>query len=56
MAIILGCIIGFIFWFLTRYLVARIFTADQKNRYSYPQVRVIPPARPGFQIAVGNNP
>ncbi len=82
MSIILGCIFGFIFWFLMRYLVAGIYTVDQnqravktkfgraervgrlttredpisdslsedqKNRYSYPQVRVIPPGGPYFK-------
>ena len=82
MSIILGCIFGFIFWFLMRYLVAGIYTVDQnqravktkfgraervgklttredpisdsltddqKNRYTYPQVRVIPPGGPYFK-------
>ena len=82
MPIVLGCIFGFIFWFLMRYLVAGIYTVDQnqravktrfgraervgklttqedpiadsltddqKSRYSYPQVRVIPPGGPYFK-------
>jgi regulator of protease activity HflC (stomatin/prohibitin superfamily) len=80
--IILGCVLGFIVWFLMRYLVAGIYTvaqneravktrfgraervgnlttlddpiseplsADQRNRYSYPQVRVIQPGGPYFK-------
>lgn len=79
MSIILGCIFGFIIWFLVRYLVSGIYTVDQneravktsfgraarvgdlttlddpiseslnpdeKSRYVYPQVRVIPPGGP----------
>jgi regulator of protease activity HflC (stomatin/prohibitin superfamily) len=82
MPILLGCVFGFILWFLVRYLVAGIYTvaqneravktrfgraerigqlttlddpislplsADQKQRYSYPQVRVIPPGGPYFK-------
>ena len=82
MSIILGCITGFIAWFLMRYLVSGIYTVDQneravktrfgraeriqklttlddpisemlsddqKRRYSYPQVRVIPPGGPYFK-------
>ncbi len=82
MPTIIGCIIGFIAWFLMRYLVAGVYTvnqneravktrfgramrignlttlddpisdtlsADQKERYSYPQVRVIPPGGPYFK-------
>ncbi|MES2438196.1 MAG: SPFH domain-containing protein [Verrucomicrobiota bacterium] len=82
MSIILGCIFGFILWFLMRYLVAGIYTVDQneravktrfgraervgnlttlddpisdmlsedqKKRYAYPQVRVIPPGGPYFK-------
>ncbi len=82
MYIILGCILGFTFWFLMRYLVAGIYTVnqneravktrfgraervgnlttredpiaeslseDQKSRYNYPQVRVIPPGGPYFK-------
>ena len=32
MSIILGCILGFIIWFLMRYLVAGIYTVDQNER------------------------
>lgn len=82
MSIALGCIIGFVAWFLVRYLVAGLFTVnqneravktsfgraqrvgelttlddpisemlteDQKARYSFPQVRVIPPGGPYFK-------
>jgi regulator of protease activity HflC (stomatin/prohibitin superfamily) len=82
MSIILGCIFGFVVWFLMRYLVAGIYTvdqneravktsfgraerlgglttlddpisemlnADQKQRYCYPQVRVIMPGGPYFK-------
>ncbi len=82
MSIILGCIFGFVVWFLMRYLVSGIYTvdqneravktifgraeriqnlttlddpisdvlsADQKKRYSYPQVRVILPGGPYFK-------
>src|SRR5579872_2656448 len=77
-----GCAIGFIFWFLVRYLVAGLYTvnqneravktsfgraerignastlndpisssltAEEKERYDYPQVRVIPPGGPYFK-------
>ncbi|OYV04878.1 MAG: band 7 protein [Verrucomicrobiales bacterium VVV1] len=80
--IILGCLFGFVVWFLMRYLVAGIYTvdqneravktsfgraerlgglttlddpisemlnADQKQRYCYPQVRVIMPGGPYFK-------
>src|SRR5512140_1952432 len=82
MNIILGMVIGFVAWFLVRYLVAGIYTVNQnerdvktsfgraervgtattlqdpiaesllpeeKDRYSYPQVRVIPPGGPYFK-------
>lgn len=82
MLIPLGCVLGFVAWFLTRYLVAGIFTVDQneravktsfgraervgvattledpvaealnddeRQRYCYPQVRVIPPGGPYFK-------
>jgi len=82
MTIALGCFIGFVAWFLVRYLVAGLFTvnqneravktsfgraqrvgelttlndpicemlnADEKTRYDYPQVRVIPPGGPYFK-------
>ena len=82
MSIIFGCIIGFIIWFLVRYLVSGIYTVDQneravktrfgraeriqdlttlddpisdmlsesqRQRYSYPQVRVIMPGGPYFK-------
>ncbi len=77
-----GVIVGFVVWFLVRYLVAGIFTVDQNERavktsfgraerigglttlddpvaemlndeerprYAYPQVRVIPPGGPYFK-------
>ncbi|MEJ0089980.1 MAG: SPFH domain-containing protein [Limisphaerales bacterium] len=80
--IFLGCVIGFIAWFLVRYLVAGFYTvnqneravktcfgraervgdattaqdpiaaqlnAEEKERYNYPQVRVIPPGGPYFK-------
>ena len=82
MSILLGLLIGFIGWFLVRYLVAGLYTVDQneraiktsfgraerlgtattlqdpmaesllaeeKERYSYPQVRVIQPGGPYFR-------
>ena len=82
MNMLIGCITGFIAWFLMRYLVAGIYTVDQneravktcfgraqrigkattlddpvseslqpeeRERYSYPQVRVIPPGGPYFK-------
>jgi regulator of protease activity HflC (stomatin/prohibitin superfamily) len=82
MGILLGCSVGFIAWFLVRYLAAGIFTVDQsqravktsfgraqrvgtasilddpiadslrpeeRDRYDYPQVRVIPPGGPYFK-------
>ena len=82
MTIALGCFIGFVAWFLMRYLVAGLYTVnqneravktsfgraqrigdlttlddpiaehltpDQKARYCYPQVRVIPPGGPYFK-------
>lgn len=82
MSILLGCIVGFVSWFLIRYLVAGLFTvnqneravktifgraqrvadrttlddpisetlnAEEKERYVYPQVRVIPPGGPYFK-------
>ena len=86
MSIILGCLFGFIVWFLMRYLVAGFYTvdqneravktrfgraerignlttlddpiadmlsADQKQRYAYPQVRVIMPGGPYFNWSRG---
>ena len=80
--IFIGSIIGFIVWFLGRYLVGGLYTVDQneravktsfgradrvrdmttlndpiseslsddeKQRYKYPQVRVIPPGGPYFK-------
>ena len=77
-----GCVVGFIVWFLVRYLAAGLYTvnqneravktsfgraervgtattledpiagsltADEKDRYSYPQVRVIPAGGPYFK-------
>jgi regulator of protease activity HflC (stomatin/prohibitin superfamily) len=82
MNIILGGVMGFVAWFLVRYLVAGIYTVNQneravktsfgraervgdattlqdpiaqslrpeeKERYNYPQVRVIPPGGPYFK-------
>jgi len=82
MALLVGAFIGFVAWFLMRYLVAGIFTvdqneravktrfgradrvagqtiledpiaefirADERERYAYPQVRVIPPGGPYFR-------
>ena len=81
-AIFFGSVIGFIVWFLSRYLVGGLYTVDQneravktsfgradrvpdattasdpiaesltedeKLRYNYPQVRVIPPGGPYFK-------
>jgi len=81
-AIFFGCVVGFIAWFLIRYLAAGLFTvnqneravktrfgraervgnattrddpiaaslsAEEKERYAYPQVRVIPPGGPYFK-------
>src|SRR4051812_6943403 len=82
MSILFGCVVGFVAWFLVRYLVAGLFTVDQneravktsfgraerignattlddpiaegllvdeRQRYSYPQVRVILPGGPYFK-------
>jgi regulator of protease activity HflC (stomatin/prohibitin superfamily) len=82
MTIILGSVLGFIIWFLSRYLIGGLYTVDQneravktifgradrvpdmttlndpiseslnddeKLRYNYPQVRVIPPGGPYFK-------
>jgi regulator of protease activity HflC (stomatin/prohibitin superfamily) len=82
MNILLGMILGFVAWFLVRYLVAGFYTvnqneravkarfgraerigkattlqdpiaefllAEEKERYAYPQVRVIPPGGPYFK-------
>ena len=82
MNILAGAVLGFIAWFLVRYLVAGIYTVNQsergvktsfgraervgnattlqdpiaesllpeeKDRYCYPQVRVIPPGGPYFK-------
>jgi regulator of protease activity HflC (stomatin/prohibitin superfamily) len=82
MTTLLGCLIGFIIWFLARYLVGGLYTvnqneravktsfgraqrvgtattlddpisdtlsANQRERYSYPQVRVIQPGGPYFK-------
>lgn len=81
-SIVIGCVVGFIVWFLTRYLAAGLYTVNQneravktsfgraervgqattlqdpiaeslseeeKPRYNYPQVRVIPPGGPYFK-------
>src|ERR1700744_5313310 len=80
--IFFGCVVGFVAWFLVRYLVAGFYTVDQneravktcfgraervgtattlddpisatlnaeeRDRYNYPQVRVIPPGGPYFK-------
>lgn len=82
MAITIGCLVGFVAWFLSRYLVTGIYTVNQneravktsfgraqrvgqatmldhpiaeslrpeeRERYAYPQVRVIPPGGPYFK-------
>ncbi|MFO7167000.1 MAG: SPFH domain-containing protein [Chloroflexota bacterium] len=81
MTFLVGCVFGFVAWFLLRYLAAGIFTVDQneravktifgraerlsessledpfseylrpeeRERYRYPQVRVIPPGGPYFK-------
>ncbi len=82
MTILLGGILGFVVWFLSRYLIGGLYTVDQneravktifgradrvpdmttasdpiaesltedeKLRYIYPQVRVIPPGGPYFK-------
>ena len=82
MNILFGAVLGFVAWFLVRYLVAGIYTVNQneravktsfgraervgttttlqdpiaesllpeeRDRYSYPQVRVIPPGGPYFK-------
>jgi regulator of protease activity HflC (stomatin/prohibitin superfamily) len=82
MNVLIGCITGFLAWFLMRYLVAGIYTVDQneravktrfgraqrigkattlddpisetlkldeRERYCFPQVRVIPPGGPYFK-------
>ncbi len=81
-AILFGCFVGFLTWFLMRYLAAGLYTVNQneravktsfgraervgeattledpiaeslsgeeKERYAYPQVRVIPPGGPYFK-------
>src|SRR6516162_608683 len=82
MSILAGILVGFVAWFLVRYLVAGIYTVNQneravktrfgraerlgsattlqdpmaeallpeeRDRYNYPQVRVIPPGGPYFK-------
>jgi regulator of protease activity HflC (stomatin/prohibitin superfamily) len=81
MSFLVGCVFGFVVWFLVRYLVSGIYTVDQneravktifgraerlpestledpfaeylrpeeRDRYRYPQVRVIPPGGPYFK-------
>jgi regulator of protease activity HflC (stomatin/prohibitin superfamily) len=81
-AILFGCVAGFVFWFLVRYLAAGLYTvnqneraiktsfgraerignattledpiasslsAEERARYAFPQVRVIPPGGPYFK-------
>jgi regulator of protease activity HflC (stomatin/prohibitin superfamily) len=81
-SIFFGCVVGFVAWFLVRYLAAGFYTvnqneravktsfgraervgdattlddpiaaslsAEEKARYAYPQVRVIPPGGPYFK-------
>src|SRR5271154_6009227 len=81
-SILFGCVVGFVAWFLVRYLAAGLFTvnqneravktsfgraerfgnattledpiaaslsAEERERYAYPQVRVIPPGGPYFK-------
>ena len=82
MSILVGVVVGFVAWFLVRYLVAGVYTVNQneravktsfgraerigqattiqdpiaehlrpeeRERYNYPQVRVIPPGGPYFK-------
>jgi len=82
MSIFLGCVVGFVVWFLIRYLAGGLYTVDQneravktsfgradripgqttlndpisegltddeRERYNYPQVRVIPAGGPYFK-------
>jgi regulator of protease activity HflC (stomatin/prohibitin superfamily) len=82
MSILIGCLLGFVTWFLVRYLMTGFYTVDQneravktifgraervgdattlsdpmaeslkddeRERYSYPQVRVIPAGGPYFK-------
>ncbi len=82
MSVISGCLVGFLLWFIVRYLVGGLYTVnqneravktrfgravrlgelttlddplsaslnpDERTRYSYPQVRVIPPGGPYFK-------
>ncbi len=82
MSVMAGCVVGFVAWFLVRYLVAGLFTVDQneravktsfgraqripgrttlddplaetlrpdeRERYRFPQLRVIPPGGPYFR-------
>ena len=82
MSIFLGCVVGFVAWFLIRYLAGGLYTVDQneravktsfgradripgqttlndsiaegltddeRERYNYPQVRVIPAGGPYFK-------
>ncbi len=82
MEILIGCALGFVAWFLARFVVTGIYTVDQneravkttfgraervgrattlddpiseglkaeeRDRYCYPQVRVIPPGGPYFK-------
>ncbi len=81
MSIMFGCVLGFIAWFLARYLVGGVFTvqqaeravktsfgraqrlsldgvapaggdlsADELERYDFPQLRVLPPGGPYFKM------
>ncbi len=38
-AIFIGCVMGFIAWFLVRYLVAGIYTVNQNERGGENQLR-----------------
>jgi regulator of protease activity HflC (stomatin/prohibitin superfamily) len=83
MSIAVGCLLGFVVWFLVRYLATGLYTVnqneravktsfgrgqrvqnlstlddpiseslndDEKTRYAFPQVRVIPPGGPYFKL------
>lgn len=83
MSIMIGCIVGFVAWFVVRYLIFGVFTVEQNERavktsfgraqrlpgapviqlpeaaemsdeerarYAYPQLKVIPPGGPYFKM------